>query len=387
MTGMLLAPRTTSDTFVSAARAAAEPAARDAARADRERRLSADVVAALVEAGFSRALVPARHGGTATEFTTLTEAVAAVGEGCASAAWTGSLLAYTGRFAAYLPAEGQAEIWADGPDSRLVSSLVSTTAGAVPADGGWRLSGTWTYASGVDFSDWALLMAMVPGADERQEARFFAVPRAAYRIEETWDTVGMRATGSHTVVVDEVSVPAHRTFLMDDMFAGRGAVSDELRHSQPLFAVNGLTFAAPVLGAARGALKLSERALADKAARGAEPGESQRIAHARAAGEIDAAGLLLARAALSADRERVTEAVLVRNRRDCALATRLLVGAVDTLFRAAGTRGQSAADPLQRIWRDANSAASHMVLQFEPAALAYTRGPLDAARAGKSPRS
>src|SRR6478609_400682 len=113
MTGMLLAPRTTSDTLVSAARAAGAQAGRHAARADRERRLSADVVEALVAAGFSRALVPARHGGEATDFVTLTEAVAAVGEGCASAAWIGSLLAYTARFAAYLPAEGQAEIWAD----------------------------------------------------------------------------------------------------------------------------------------------------------------------------------------------------------------------------------------------------------------------------------
>ncbi len=70
------------------------------------------------------------------------------------------------------------------------------------------------------------------------------------------------------------------------------------------------------------------------------------------------------------------EAVVVRNRRDCALATRLLTGAVDALFRAGGTRGQSAGDPLQRVWRDANSAASHMVLQFEPAALAFARGTL-----------
>ncbi|USQ84488.1 acyl-CoA dehydrogenase [Streptomyces phaeoluteigriseus] len=383
MTGMLLAPRTTSDTFVSAARAAGVPAGRHAARADRERRLSPDVVAALVEAGFSRALVPARHGGDPTDFVTLTEAVAAVGEGCASAAWIGSLLAYTARFAAYLPAEGQAEIWADGPDSRLVSSLVSTTATALAADGGWRLSGTWTYASGVEFSDWALVMAMVAGADEQRQARFFAIPRDAYRIEETWDTVGMRATGSHTLVVEEVFVPGHRSFLMDDMFAGRGAVSDEPRHSQPLFAVNGLTFAAPVLGAARGALELSERALADKAARGTEPSEALRIAHARAAGEIDAAGLLLTRAALSVDRATATDEVLVRNRRDCALATQLLVGAVDALFHGGGTRSQSAADPLQRIWRDTHSAASHMVLQFEPAALAFTRGPLDAARAEK----
>ncbi|WP_405915131.1 acyl-CoA dehydrogenase family protein [Streptomyces sp. NBC_00728] len=383
MTGMLLAPRTTSDTFVSAARAAGVPAGHDAARADRERRLSADVVEALVEAGFSRALVPALHGGEPTDFATLTEAVAAVGEGCASAAWIGSLLAYTARFAAYLPAEGQAEIWADGPDSRLVSSLVSTATTVEAADSGWHLSGSWTYASGVEFSDWALVMAVVPGADDRPQARFFAVPRSAYRIEETWDTVGMRATGSHTLVLDEVLVPAHRTFPMDDMFAGRGAVSDELRHSQPLFAVNGLTFAAPVLGSARGALELSARALADKAARGTEPSETQRIAHARAAGEIDAAGLLLTRAAQSVDRAPATDDVLVRNRRDCALATRLLVGAVDTLFRSGGTRSQSSSDPLQRVWRDVNSAASHMVLQFEPAALAFTRGPLDAARAEK----
>ncbi|WP_020141394.1 acyl-CoA dehydrogenase family protein [Streptomyces sp. 351MFTsu5.1] len=362
--------------------AAAEAAGRGAAAADADGRLGSGTVEALAAAGFPGGFAPLAQGGSGAGFGEVTRAVAAIGEGCTSAAWIASLWSYNGRFTAYLPDEGQREVWAKGPGTRVVSSMVAAGAEAEPVEGGWRLSGTWLYVSGVEFADWALVSSAPPREGDRS-IRVFAVPRDSFTHEETWSTLGMRATGSHTLVVDRAFVPEYRSFVWDDLRLGRPAGADAGAHVHraPLFGVNGLTFAAPILGAARGALRLVEEQLGrpPSGARAAAR-ESSRIAYTRAAGEIDAAALLLGRVAETADRGGLDEVGMAeRSHRDSTLAVELLVGAVDRLFHVTGTRGQATSHPMQRIWRDVHAAGSHAALQFEPAAFAYTRRLVDAA--------
>jgi hypothetical protein len=76
-------------------------------------------------------------------------------------------------------------------------------------------------------------------------------------------------------------------------------------------------------------------------------------------------------AAEAADHEQTPPLGIARSSRDCALATDLALTALNRLFRASGTSAQQENAPLQRFWRDANSAASHVVLQFEPAAAGF----------------
>ncbi|MFE6778512.1 acyl-CoA dehydrogenase family protein [Streptomyces sp. NPDC057702] len=364
--------------LLPAAQKAGAIAARYAADGDAERQVRASVVEALLEAGFARYLVPERWGGGAASFTELTRAVAAVGEGCASAAWVGSLLAYTARFAAGLPEEGQAEVWAKGPDTRVVSALAPMGA-AEPVNGGWRLGGRWPYTSGVQYADWALVLGLAqdggaPG-DGRRLPLFFALPRDAFTIEDTWNPVGMRGTGSNTLVVDDVFVPAHRSFRRSDMLQGRAVGTTTTWHTAPLLAVNGLTFTAPLLGAVAGALRASADWLpAKKDARGEAVVHSSalQVSLARADGEIDCARLLVERSAAAADAGPLTGEQIARNGRDTALAVELLTTAVDRLFRACGTKGQAQTHFMQRVWRDVHAGASHVALRFEPLAVAYT---------------
>ncbi len=357
-------------------RHAADAARRDAAGSDATGRVAPQTVEALTAAGFPRCFVPERWGGAGATFDAVTKAVATVGEGCASAAWIASLWAYNGRFCGYLPDEGQKEVWADGADTRLVSSMVAAGVEVKPVAGGWDLSGSWLYVSGVEFADWALVSSALPRPGDRS-IRVFAVPRDSFSFKDTWSSVGMRATGSHTLVVDKAFIPEYRTFVWDDMCQGNAPASAARPASAPLFAVNGLTFAAPALGASRGALRLVERYLADRpgAARAAARDMSE-VAFARAAGEIDAAGLLLARIAAAADQGRRDEGLTERSHRDATLAVEILVGAVDRLLPVTGTRGLAATHGLQRIWRDVHAASSHAALQFGPAALGYTRAVL-----------
>jgi two-component flavin-dependent monooxygenase len=352
---------------------ATQAAGRHAVDADASGRIATEAIVTLTEAGFPGCFVPTRWGGAAATFDAVTKAVATVGEGCPSAAWISSLWAYNGRFGAYLPPEGQEEVWAKGPDTRIVSSMIAVGAEAQPCPDGWMLSGSWLYVSGVEFADWALISSGLPREGDRH-IRVLAVPKEAFTHDNTWSTIGMRATGSHTMVVERAFVPEYRSFIWDDMRQGMLPGATSTAHSAPLFAVNGLTFAAPILGAARGALRLAEQHLAaGPSGPRAAARESSLIAYARAAGEIDAAALLLSRVADTADRGRYRDGQAERNHRDSTLAVSLLTEAVDRLFGVTGTRGQASTHAMQRIWRDVHTAASHAALQFEPAAIGYAR--------------
>ncbi|MCX4906885.1 acyl-CoA dehydrogenase family protein [Streptomyces sp. NBC_00878] len=337
------------------ARDALQVAAAYAAQADTDRRLAPEPVKALLAAGFARHFVPERRGGQEGGFTELLDAVSVLAEGCTSTAWIASLGAQVGRMAAFLPEEGGGAVWREGPDTLLVGGLVPSGS-ATATDGGWLLDGAWPYVSGVDFSDWALLCGRVPGVGGG-ELRFFAVPRSTYRIKETWDSVGMRATGSHTLVVEGAVVPAHLSFPYDDLLRGsdRGGRCYRVPHR----AVNGLSFVAPVLGAARGLL----RRWTDW--------EAPQPEVVRAGAEIDAAQLLLERTAAAADAGEYSPLLTARATRDCAVAAELLATATGRLFRAHGTRGQSEAHPAQRVWRDVSTATTHAVLRFPTAATAF----------------
>ncbi|WP_223297303.1 acyl-CoA dehydrogenase family protein [Catenulispora acidiphila] len=347
-------------------------AAEHSAETEAARDLAPEVVAAVVEAGFARFYVPSRFGGgvapdAAPDYRGLVEAVAAVGLGCASTAWFASLTASLGRMAAFLADSAQEAVWGDGPDPVVVGALMPAGKAAREGDG-WRLSGAWPYVSGVTSSDWALLCAMAEGDEgAKPHARFFAVPRSAYTITESWFSVGMRGTGSNTVTVRDVRVAADFTVTREALLAGQGPDAAPA-YRAPLRSINGLTFAAPLLGAARAALNAHTASLAAKPAPLADDAAAL---IGRVDGEIEAAAALLDRVASAAERGEHSPDEVARATRDCALAAELLPAAIDRLVRASGTSAMAETSALQRFWRDLNVGSSHIVLKQHPAAAAY----------------
>ncbi|SEQ65262.1 two-component flavin-dependent monooxygenase [Lentzea xinjiangensis] len=332
-------------------------AAEHAAQADATRKLAPEVVEALREAGFARHFVAAGRGGAQGTFAELTEAVLLVGQGCSAAAWCASLSAYSSRFAALLPREGHDEIWASGPDAFVVTGQPPMGKGTA-VDGGHRLSGRWTYVSGVDFADWALLCGVVG-----EEGRFFAVPRKDFTVLETWDSVGMKATSSHSVVVDDVFVPSHLSFSRTDLVTGTSWSPVE-SHNVPFQAVGGLTFAAPAVGAAMGALDACVSVLSGK-----KQAVTSAVDLVRASGQVESAKLLVEQNARVLDDREFTPAAMARNERNVAYAAEVLVDAVGGLVRAAGTSGLAEGGALQRFWRDVVSSSSHVALRYETASV------------------
>ncbi|MFF4504895.1 acyl-CoA dehydrogenase family protein [Streptomyces sp. NPDC001401] len=348
-------------------------AARGAESADRQRRLDADTVAAITGAGFPAYFVPRLWGGQEGDFHQLIHATAKLGEYCTSAAWCAGLWAAHSRFAAFLPEQGQFDLWGSSPDVRIAAGLAPHAARAVRTGGNcWSLSGEWECVSGVGSAHWVLLAARLPQEPGQEgTARVFAVPRAEIEVIDSWHSTGLRGTGSNTVVLGPTSVPEHRSFALGDVLAGRSDAGRPRCHSVPAQLVGGLIFCAPALGAARAALRAWTRWAAPKAATGASLSSTLHQTLARSSAEIDAARLLVTEAARRADQEPVTPFGIARNHRDASVAVDLLVTAVERLFRTGGAHARDGAGTVQRCWRDLHTVAAHAVLQFENAATLY----------------
>src|SRR5262249_13389290 len=91
-------------------------------------------------------------------------------------------------------------------------------------DGGYRISGRWPFSSGSDHCKWVMLGIMIPpaAADQPPTVRWGMLPRSDYTVDDDWRTVSLRGTGSHSIVVDDVFVPQHRTVNGLDIVNGNG---------------------------------------------------------------------------------------------------------------------------------------------------------------------
>jgi len=200
-----------------------ESAAQHALQADRLSRLSDEVVDAITQAGFARHFVPNKYGGQQGTFADLSLKTMAVATGCTSAAWCAVIYAVAGRMASYLPHMAQQKIWAHGPDVRIAASFRST--GDVQTiKEGWILSGTWHYLSGIDHAQWVLLC--IDPQEQGQESRFAAIPVGVWQVIDDWNALGMRGTGSRSIMLDGVYVPEYMTFMRRELGAGHSQYSE-----------------------------------------------------------------------------------------------------------------------------------------------------------------
>jgi 3-hydroxy-9,10-secoandrosta-1,3,5(10)-triene-9,17-dione monooxygenase len=352
-----------------------------ARRAEDERHLPAEMVAALVEAGLVRALVPRRWGGDELGLTTHMEIAIELGRAYGSAAWVGSFFIDHAFILAHFGEQAQQDVWAGGgPDALIATSFVPV--GRVePADGGWRLSGNWAWASGAGHAGWIMLGGMVPDADRTHEYRLFLVPAGDVTVEDTWYSAGLRGSGSDNVRATGVFVPEHRTVAMDTLRDGRspgGLLNPAPIYNQPFMAYAGHAMVGPAIGVARGVVDAWREHVRSKAhsytreqVAGAIP---MQLCLAESEARIDCAEMLLRRCLSLVDSG--TPIALdhrVRNRRDITYASRLLVRAVEDLMQMAGASALRDESPIQRGWRDVRAISSHVFCNFNAAAENYGR--------------
>lgn len=382
-----LSPRPDLAELLARAGAVGEIVRERAQETETNRRVSDDVVARLVEAGLFRILQPRSRGGHELGMDGLVELTAVLGRGCGSTAWAYSICNIHNWFVSCMTKEAQDEFWAD--PNAIAAGSYPPVGKVEPVSGGYRISGSWGFTSGCDFSQWYFLGILVPPADGSGAPRQVValVPRSEVRIDDTWHTMGLAGTGSKNIVADNVFVPHHRTLAFADMAAGKAPgtlINTSPTYRQSFLAVLPAGLIAPILGMAEGALADYIDMVKGRATRGAVAGGNRRMAEfaniqsrvADAAASIDAARLMLFRdlAECAANSTRGAQTPLdmrLRNRRDHAFVARLLLQAVDTLFEASGGQSLMLDKPIQRVWRDAHAAASHLSLNWDAVSTMY----------------
>ena len=361
----------------------------NAARTEADRRVPQEVIERFREAGLYRVLQPRAFGGYEAGFDVFADVVSRVARGDGSTGWVFSVCAVHQWLIGLFPAEAQEEVWGPNRDAFAAGSY-APSGKAAPVDGGYRMSGAWSFASGCDTSDWLLLGAVFPAADGvgAPTPGFFLVPKADYRIDpDTWRTAGLAGTGSRTVHLDDVFVPAHRVMSFATGASGAApgtAVNTNTLYRIPFMACVPTCLVAPALGMAEGALALYVDSTSARATRGAVAGANNRMAEfatvqmrvAEAAASIDAARTVLMRDLeetqdLAKAGQPVTVDIRLRNRRTHAFAVKLLVQAVDALFYGSGGNALALERPLQRFWRDIHAAGVHISTNWDAVSTMY----------------
>ena len=347
-----------------------------AAAAEEARRISPESAKDMLDAGFARILLPERIGGYGLGFEEWFDVTRELSKADASHGWCAGLIIHHAHLMAQFPEAAQKTLWANGLDVPVAASFAPAVT-AVPVDGGYRISGPGSpFASGVDHCTWVMLGGMAhdnnDNGDTEPEWKFFLVPPGQYAVRDTWFTAGMRATGSKTIVTDNVFVPHGLVLRLSDLRDGKtpgGAIHPGVIFRTPFFYYAPISFVTPMIGAAQGAYELfREWTRTRKAQDGSPVAEKSAVQTrmARAAADIDAAELLVRRAV------RVTSApadyspqLLARSVRDFTRASELCVEAIDALIALSGTAGFATSHPMQRAWRDIHFMAMHISLNVE----------------------
>lgn len=347
------------------------------------RDVSAETIADFRSAGLLDLLKPRRFGGTEAAPIVFSETVGQLALGCASSAWVYAVLVEHSWLVASFPEQAQIDMWGADP-SAVASSSLAPRVTAQPCNGGYRLSGRWPFSSGSAHAQWAIVGAFVE-ADGRKDVRHMLVPMGDIAIIDDWHVLGLLATGSRTLELNDVFVPQHRTVSLSDLNRGTapgcGVHPDYalLRVPRMLFA--GFSQSPVAISVGRRALDLVLDSLKYRSLRtGGKADQSELIQAkvAECAAEIDMAGLVLsnarhaAMAAFESGKPISAEQVMLA-RRDVAFALRYVRSAVERLCSLTGAQWLYNEAPLQALLRDVMATSAHLTANWDIAMVGWAR--------------
>jgi 3-hydroxy-9,10-secoandrosta-1,3,5(10)-triene-9,17-dione monooxygenase len=339
----------------------------------------------LHETGLFRMHQPKAFGGMELPFVAIIDITAEIARGCPSTAWNVGNLGCHHWILGYYAPETQHEVWDANPDTLIASSIALAAGKARAVKGGFIVNGRWPFSSGVDNSDWNMLAATVTGEDGKVSgSRLCLVPKSDYQIIDTWDAMGMSATGSKDVAATDVFVPERRALALADCrggFAHPGAaINKGALYGIPIVCASSHPLAPAAVGAAEGAYELFLAAMEKRAGTytSAKVADFQavQVKVARARVLIDSARDLLRQSAIAlqdyaARGEMPDLATKLRFRAHTAFAVNQAREAVETLWSCYGAQGLYMRDPLQRHLRDVIAMGQHFSFNFDIAGAAF----------------
>ncbi len=349
-----------------------------AGRAEAARVMLPETIADLHASGVLRTLQPRRWGGMEFDFIAYADFPYELARGCASTGWNLANLQVHHWMLALYDERAQEEVWGANPEALIASGIAFPQGRGQKVEGGYVISGRWNFSSCSNVAEWNMLAATVREGERPVDYRMCLLHKSQYQVIDDWKVLGMRSTGSMTVVAKDVFVPEHRALGMLDVRGG-DRFPGARTNPNPAYQVvanpllgHGIGMCA--VGNAQAAIEhtcdlVKERSTNYTGMRMRDfQGVQLRIG--AAGSRIDAARLILRNDCLEgqdyANRKVVPDIpTKLRFKRNLAYAVGLCTEAVDSLHAVAGANGIYESYPLERIFRDAHSLAGHISFNFD----------------------
>ena len=368
------------------------PALRERAlAAERLRRLPDETIADFARLELGKIWQPKVYGGLECDLVTGLDILQEPARGCASSAWCLSVYQQHNWILAHFPKAAQDETLGRTP-TLFPAAVLAPRGTARKVEGGFVVGGVWPFGSGCDHSDWLMFGALVVDDSGKEiplgrdiagvpalNARLCLLPRKDVAIKGDWNTAGLVATGSHSIGIDDVFVPEHRTLLIADAIDGE-APGQKL-HRAPLFRSTYYSFlvtalAGPAPGVAQGALdsfleRIHQRVVAPMNIVQSKLIRTHRQI-AEAGAKIAIARDLLRRSAEAIDAAAAAGTAIPIGQRaeirlNAALAVHISYEAGEIIFQAAGGSALALGNPIQRAMRDLHGMKAHYFMDLDSA--------------------
>lgn len=352
---------------LEAARRLTSTVARRAPELESARRIPHDLLDELAAAGCFRVLTPTSHGGLGADLPTGMRMFEALARADASVAWTVMIGGASWIDLVGLPRATFDELFASGPNV-IFAGVFSPSSSITAVDGGYRVTGRWSFASGCEHADWLFGNNVEKIEDDVPHLRMAVFTPDQVVIEDTWNVSGLSGTGSHHFHVDDVFVPSDRTLvpLVDE------PCIDAVIARIPPPATLSLNIGSVAVGIGQGALDDIVALATGKIPLLAESTLARNAHFQFELANTDAA-LRAARALLYETAESVWAAATrgsplsledrARLRAAAVWATNRATEVVISAYRAGGGSSVYASSPLQRRLRDVNALTQHFLVR------------------------
>lgn len=343
-------------------------------------RVPDETIADFQDAGFFKILQSSEYGGYEMDPQVFYSVLLEVAKTCMSSAWVlGVVGVHNWQLNLFDDVAAQ-EVWGD--DTRvLISSSYAPVGKVTPVDGGFQLTGRWSFSSGCEHCDWVFLGAVVPTEQapwDMRNYRTFLLPKKDYQIVDNWDVVGLKGTGSHDIVVDDAFVPEHRTHRMREDGGGRKFMHKPPLYRLPFMQVFSRAVSTPTLGATEGALEKYIELARTRLAGGIRMRDDPNAR--RLAAEVDAGVASMKLTLLNnfdelMARARAGEAAPLidraRYRYNTAIVADTCVGLSSRMLKASGSSAIRNASGLLKLHRDILASQAHVANVSDPFTVNY----------------
>lgn len=335
-----------------------------------QRRMPTPLVQAMADARLFHLLVPKAIGGLEVNPMTFTRVVEEVAAMDGSAGWNLMIGAGMGLLAGYVPEHVGKEVF--GRPNDVVAGALAFTGKALAVDGGYKVTGRWSFGSGIHHATWVVAGCVVYDGDMPRAFaegvpffRMVLVPASDCEIHDVWYVSGLRGTGSEDYSITDVFVPEERAFL---------PLGGKVYHDGPLYRMPIGFFLALIATVPLGIARAAIDALVELAKIKVRGGFGQQVPlreRARAQIAVAQAEVLLgsARAYLFAAIEEMWETVKAGDDASMEQRAKLRLAfwnaatacaqAVDLAYHTGGGTSIYERSLLQRCFRDVHAATQH----------------------------